>query len=46
VTSLYISLAFLFVLLALRLVRRGPGAPLLSASWWLRACGPDRVATA
>jgi hypothetical protein len=24
VTSLYISLAFLFVLLALRLVRRGP----------------------
>jgi cytochrome d ubiquinol oxidase subunit I len=46
VTSLYISLAFLFVLLALRLVRRGPGAPLLSASWWLRICGPDRVATA
>jgi cytochrome d ubiquinol oxidase subunit I len=46
VTSLYISLAFLFVLLALRLVRRGPGAPLLSASWWLRICGPHRVATA
>ena len=46
VTSLYISLAFLFVLLALRLVRRGPGAPLLSASWWLRVCGPDRLATA
>jgi cytochrome d ubiquinol oxidase subunit I len=46
VTSLYISLAFLFVLLTLRLVRRGPGAPLLSASWWLRICGPDRVATA
>jgi cytochrome d ubiquinol oxidase subunit I len=46
VTSLYISLAFLFVLLALRLGRRGPGAPLLSASWWLRICGPDRVATA
>ena len=46
VTSLYVSLAFLFVLLALRLVRRGPGAPLLSASWWLRICGPDRVATA
>jgi cytochrome bd ubiquinol oxidase subunit I len=46
VTSLYISLAFLFVLLALRLVRRGPGAPLLSASWWVRICGPNRVATA
>ena len=46
VTSLYISLSFLFVLLVLRLVRRGPGAPLLSASWWLRICGPDRVATA
>jgi cytochrome d ubiquinol oxidase subunit I len=46
VTSLYVSLAFLFVLLALRLVRRGPGAPLLSASWWRRVCGPDRVATA
>jgi cytochrome d ubiquinol oxidase subunit I len=46
VTSLYISLAFLFALLTLRLVRRGPGAPLLSASWWLRICGPDRVATA
>jgi cytochrome d ubiquinol oxidase subunit I len=46
VTSLYISLAFLFVLLALRLIRRGPGAPLLSASWWLRICGPDRIATA
>jgi cytochrome d ubiquinol oxidase subunit I len=46
VTSLYISLAFLFALLALRLVRRGPGAPLLSASWWLRICGCDRVATA
>jgi cytochrome d ubiquinol oxidase subunit I len=46
VTSLYISLAFLFALLTLRLIRRGPGAPLLSASWWLRICGPDRVATA
>jgi cytochrome d ubiquinol oxidase subunit I len=46
VTSLYISLAFLFALLTLRLVRRGPGAPLLSASWWLRVCGPGRVATA
>jgi cytochrome d ubiquinol oxidase subunit I len=46
VTSLYISLAFLFALLTLRLVRRGPGAPLLSASWWLRICGPDRLATA
>jgi cytochrome d ubiquinol oxidase subunit I len=46
VTSLYISLAFLFALLTLRLIRRGPGAPLLSATWWLRICGPDRVATA
>jgi cytochrome d ubiquinol oxidase subunit I len=46
VTSLYISLAFLFALLTLRLIRRGPGAPLLSASWWLRICGPGRVATA
>jgi cytochrome bd ubiquinol oxidase subunit I len=46
VTSLYISLAFLFALLTLRLIRRGPGAPLLSAPWWLRICGPDRVATA
>jgi cytochrome d ubiquinol oxidase subunit I len=46
VTSLYVSLAFLFALLTLRLVRRGPGAPLLSASWWLRICGRGRVATA
>ena len=28
VTSLYISLAFLFALLSLRLIRRGPDAPL------------------
>jgi cytochrome bd-type quinol oxidase subunit 1 len=35
-----------WALLTLRLVRRGPGAPLLSASWWLRICGPGRVATA
>jgi hypothetical protein len=39
-------LAFLFTLLALRLIRRGPGAPLLSASGWLRICGPDRLASA
>lgn len=52
VTSIYILLGCLFVLLFLRLIRRGPGAPLLSASWWrrladwLRLSGPDRVATA
>jgi cytochrome d ubiquinol oxidase subunit I len=46
VTSVYILLACLFVLMLLRLIRRGPGAPLLSASWWLRLSGPDRIATA
>ncbi len=30
VSSLYISLAFLFALLTLRLIRRGPGAPLIT----------------
>jgi len=39
VSSLYISLAFLFTLLALRLIRRGPGAPLLEAVWWRRING-------
>jgi cytochrome bd ubiquinol oxidase subunit I len=46
VTSVYILLACLFVLMLLRLIRRGPGAPLLSASWWLRLSGPNRIATA
>jgi cytochrome bd ubiquinol oxidase subunit I len=46
VTSAYILLACLFVLIFLRLIRRGPGAPLLSASWWRRLSGPDRLATA
>jgi len=45
VSSLYISLAFVAVLLALRLIRRGPGAPLLDASWWRRLAGPGRVAS-
>jgi cytochrome d ubiquinol oxidase subunit I len=46
VTSLYISLAFLFALLALRLIRRGPQAPLIDASWWRRIAGPGRIAAA
>jgi cytochrome d ubiquinol oxidase subunit I len=46
VTSLYISLAFLSVLLSLRLIRRGPGAPLIDSSWWRRLFGPGRVAAA
>jgi cytochrome d ubiquinol oxidase subunit I len=46
VSSLYISLAFLFTLLALRLIRRGPGAPLLEAEWWRRITGPGRIAAA
>jgi cytochrome d ubiquinol oxidase subunit I len=46
VSSLYISLAFLFALLALRLIRRGPGAPLLAASWWRRIAEPGRIAAA
>jgi cytochrome d ubiquinol oxidase subunit I len=46
VSSAYILLACLFVLIFLRLIRRGPGAPLLCASWWRRLSGPDRLATA
>jgi cytochrome bd ubiquinol oxidase subunit I len=46
VTSMYMLLGCLFVLMMLRLVRRGPGAPLLSAGWWLRLSGPDRMVTA
>jgi cytochrome bd-type quinol oxidase subunit 1 len=46
VTSVYILLGCLFVLTFIRLIRRGPGAPLLSASWWRRLAGPDRLAAA
>jgi cytochrome d ubiquinol oxidase subunit I len=46
VTSLYISLAFLFALLSLRLILRGPDAPLIDSSWWRRPFGPGRVAAA
>jgi len=35
-TAVYISLAFLAALLALRIIRRGPGAPLFDAWWWYR----------
>jgi cytochrome d ubiquinol oxidase subunit I len=46
VTSVYVLLGCLFVLAFLRLIRRGPGAPLLSAPWWLRLAGPGHMATA
>jgi hypothetical protein len=46
VTSAYISLAFLFALLSLRLIRRGRDAALIDFSWWRLLFGPGGVATA
>jgi hypothetical protein len=42
----YISLAFLFALLSLRLIRRDPDAALIDFSWWRRLFGSSGAATA
>jgi cytochrome d ubiquinol oxidase subunit I len=46
VISVYIALGFLFAVLILRLIRRGPGAPLISASWCQRLSRTEGLATA
>ena len=40
VTSLYAVLGCLFVFMVLWIIRRGPGAPLLPTSWWVRGSAP------
>jgi cytochrome bd ubiquinol oxidase subunit I len=46
ITSAYILLGFLFMLMSLRLIRRGPGTPFISASWWQRLAGTSALAAA